>query len=153
MKLTFKQRVIALFTGQVVDKTSITQTAPDMQSTSPAMPTVQEKPTLSTQAVAIPTRQQITIAAYQHATQPHKKRKLAYETQAKQCRQNPQQWQQVALTPVHSTANALASKIRHGSNLAFKKPRGGHYEARTAPYMSEYLVEARFMPNNKENTK
>lgn len=152
MKLTFKQRIIALFTGKIdnlADKTDIA----DIVNT--AVDIADKKPTPSTPstAVEIPTRKQISIAAAQRAAQPHKKRKLAYEPHAKQCRQKPQQWQQVALTPVRSTACALASKIRHGSNLAFKKPRGGHYEARTAPYMDGYIVEARYMPNKKENKK
>lgn len=152
MKLTLKQRMIVLFTGKIdnlADKTDIA----DIVNT--AVDIADKKPTPSTPstAVEIPTRKQISIATSTRAPQPHKKRKLAYEPHAKQCRQKPQQWQQVALTPVRSTACALASKIRHGSNLAFKKPRGGHYEARTAPYMDGYLVEARYMPNKKENKK
>lgn len=75
-----------------------------------------------------------------------------YATLAKKCRKNPNQWTQIATAP-RSTAAPLASKIRHGGLAAFKKPRGGHYEARLTPCMSEYIVEAKFIPNKKETKK
>lgn len=52
------------------------------------------------------------------------------------------------------SARSLASRVRRGSVTAFRKPRGGHYEARLTPCMSEYVVEMRFIPNKrKEETK
>lgn len=147
MKLTFKQRIIVLFTGELPEPLMAVDTAALKLDTTKLRP--------DNTTVAIPERHHMANTATKSAPQPHKKRKLAYEMPAKKCRQKPQQWQQVAVTPVRSTANALASKIRHGNNLAFKSRRDGHYEARMAPYMSEYLVEARFIPKtkNKENKK
>lgn len=75
-----------------------------------------------------------------------------YAALAKQCRKTPNKWTQITIKP-HNTAAPLASKIRHGGLVAFKKPRGGHYEARLTPCMSENIVEAKFIPNKKENTK
>lgn len=75
-----------------------------------------------------------------------------YAALAKQCRKTPNKWVQITIKPLNSAA-PLASKIRHGGLVAFKKPRGGHYEARLTPCMSEYIVEAKFIPNKKENKK
>lgn len=76
----------------------------------------------------------------------------SYAALAKKCRKTPNQWTQIVTAP-RSTAAPLASKIRHGGLVAFRKPRGGHYDARLTPCMSEYIVEAKFIPNKKENTK
>lgn len=52
------------------------------------------------------------------------------------------------------SARVLASRVRRGGVAAFRKPRGGVYEARITPCMSEYVVEMRFIPNKrKEKTK
>lgn len=76
-----------------------------------------------------------------------------YVSLAKQCRKNPNKWIQITIKPCKS-ARPLASKIKHGSILAFRKPRGGHYDAHATEYMGEYIVEAKFIPNNKkEETK
>lgn len=139
MKLTLKQRIIALFTGELPK--------PLM-----AVDTTKLRP--DNTAVAIPERKTTPTVA---ASVEHKRRKprySKYSEQAKACRAHPERWQQVATTPVRSTANALVSKIRHGGLPAFHKPRGGHYEARASLCMGMRLVEARFMPNNKkEETK
>lgn len=129
MKLTLKQRIIALFTGKLpeplmaVDTTVFTRNTGVLRAYNP---TVDE-----------PARQR------SHDN---------YVALAKQCRKTPNVWIQIATVP-RSTAAPLASKIRHGGLVAFKKPRGGHYDARLTPCMSEYLVEAKFIPNKKENTK
>lgn len=129
MKLTFKQRIIALFTGKLpeplmaVDTTAFTRGVGVLRAYNP---TVDE-----------PARQR------SHDN---------YVTLSKQCRKTPNKWIQIATVP-RSTAAPLASKIRHGKLVAFRKPRGGHYDARLTPCMSEYLVEAKFIPNKKENTK
>lgn len=139
MKLTFKQRMIALFTGKIIDTVN----------TQAVKPT----PILPPKAVAIPERKCESAAA---ASVEHKRRKprySKYSEQAKACRAHPERWQQVATTPVRSTANALVSKIRHGGLPAFHKPRGGHYEARASLCMGMRLVEARFIPNNKNKEK
>lgn len=87
------------------------------------------------------------------ASQRTKRSHDNYVTLAKQCRKNPNSWTQIATVPL-TIAAPLASKIRHGKLVAFRKPRGGHYDARLTPCMSEYLVEARFIPNKKkEGTK
>lgn len=130
MKLTLKQRIIALFTGElpkpleVIDKTEFIR--------------------------VFPTALRIDPAAV--ASQRTKRSHDNYVTLAKQCRKTPNKWVQITTVP-RSTAAPLASKIRHGGLVAFKKPRGGHYDARLTPCMSEYLVEAKFVPNNKENKK
>lgn len=142
MKLTFKQRMIVLFTGKlpepldVINKTTFIKLFPTALRTYPA-------------AVAIPERKSAS-------TEPkrRKPRHSKYAEQAKACRTHPECWHQIATTPVRSTANALVSKIRHGGLPAFHKPRGGHYEARASLCMGMRLVEARFIPNNKKgNTK
>lgn len=134
MKLTFKQRIIALFTGKIADKVDTS--------------TVKPTPIMTPKAVVIPERKSAS-------TEPkrRKPRHSKYAEQAKACRTHPECWQQIATTPVRSTANALVSKIRHGGLPAFHKPRGGHYEARASLCMGMRLVEARFIPNKKENTK
>lgn len=130
MKLTLKQRIIALFTGElpkpleVIDKTEFIRVFPTALRIDP---------------VAV-------------ASQRTKRSHDNYVTLAKQCRKTPNKWVQITTVP-RSTAAPLASKIRHGGLVAFKKPRGGHYDARLTPCMSEYLVEAKFVPNNKENKK
>lgn len=140
MKLTFKQRLLALFTGKIADTVDTS--------------TVKPTPIMPPKAVVIPERKRATATAASTEPKRRKPRRCKYAEQAKACRAHPECWQQIATTPVRSTANALASKIRHGNNLAFKSRRDGHYEARMAPYMSEYLVEARFIPNEKKgNTK
>lgn len=146
MKLTLKQRVIALFTGElpepleVINKTTFIKLFPTALRIDP-------------DAVAIPERhrERATAASAEHKRR--KPRRSKYAEQAKACRQHPECWQQIATTPVRSTANALVSKIRHGGLPPFHKPRGGHYEARASLCMGMRLVEARFMPNNKENKK
>lgn len=138
MKLTLKQRIIALFTGKIADKVDTVDTS-----------TVKPTPIMTPKAVAIPERKSAS-------TEPkrRKPRHSKYAEQAKACRQHPECWQQIATTPVRSTANALVSKIRHGGLPPFHKPRGGHYEARASLCMGMRLVEARFIPNNKkEETK
>lgn len=146
MKLTFKQRLIALFTGElpkpltVIDKTEFIKVFPTALRLDPA-------------AVEISKRKYECATA---ASVEHKRRKPRYSKyaeQAKACRAHPECWQQVATTPVRSTANALVSKIRHGGLPAFHKPRGGHYEARASLCMGMRLVEARFIPNNKNKEK
>lgn len=135
MKLTLKQRIIALFTGKIADTVDTS--------------TVKPTPIMTPKAVVIPERKSAS-------TEPkrRKPRHSKYAEQAKACRTHPECWQQVATTPVRSTANALVSKIRHGGLPAFHKPRGGHYEARASLCMGMRLVEARFIPNKKkENTK
>lgn len=134
MKLTFKQRIIALFTGKIADKVDTS--------------TVKPTPIMTPKAVVIPERESAS-------TEPkrRKPRYSKYAEQAKACRAHPECWQQVATTPVRSTANALVSKIRHGGLPAFHKPRGGHYEARASLCMGMRLVEAKFIPNNKNKEK
>lgn len=130
MKLTLKQRIIALFTGElpepldVIDKTTFIK--------------------------LFPTALRIDPAAV--ASQRTKRSHDNYVTLAKKCRKNPNKWVQIVTVPP-TTAAPLASKIRHGGLVAFRKPRGGRYDARLTPCMSEYLVEAKFIPNKKENTK
>lgn len=143
MKLTLKQRIIALFTGRVVEKSA------DTVDTSTVKPTTQAPP----KAVVIPERKSASAAAAGAESKRRKPRHSKYAEQAKACRQHPECWQQIATTPVRSTANALASKIRHGGLPPFHKPRGGHYEARASLCMGMRLVEARFIPNKKENKK
>lgn len=76
-----------------------------------------------------------------------------YAELAKKSRQTPTKWIQIAVMPLNS-ARVLASRVKHGRLTVFKKPRGGHYEARLTPCMSEYVVEMRFIPNKrKEETK
>lgn len=65
-----------------------------------------------------------------------------YAELAKKSRQTPTEWVQIAVMPLGS-AHTLASRVR----------RGGVYEARITPCMSEYVVEMRFIPNKKENKK
>lgn len=131
MKLTLKQRIIALFTGklpeplEVIDKTEFIR--------------------------VFPTALRIDPAAL--ASQRTKRSHDNYVTLAKKCRKTPNNWIQITTVPL-TTAAPLASKIRHGKLVAFRKPRGGHYDARLTPCMSEYLVEAKFIPNKKkEETK
>lgn len=76
----------------------------------------------------------------------------SYAELAKKCRQTPNEWIQIAVMPLYS-ARALASKVKHNRLTAFRKPRGGVYEARITQYLSEYIVEMRFIPNKKENKK
>ncbi|PMC45505.1 hypothetical protein CJ214_00515 [Peptoniphilus lacrimalis] len=140
MKLTFKQRIIALFTGRVGEKSADTVDAS----------TVKPTPIMPPKAVVIPERKRATATAASTEPKRRKPRHSKYAEQAKACRMHPECWQQVATTPVRSTANALVSKIRHGGLPAFHKPRGGHYEARASLCMGMRLVEARFMPNNKK---
>lgn len=160
MKLTFKQRLKILFTGEMpepliaFDKNAFKLL--DAGVLRSYNPTVDEPaPYTPPQAVVIPERKAARSAA---ASVEHKRRKprySKYSEQAKACRAHPECWQQIATTPVRSTANALVSKIRHGGLPPFHKPRGGRYEARASLCMGMRLVEARFMPNNKnkENTK
>lgn len=157
MKLTLRQRLKILFTGEMpepliaVDKTIFKVNTGVLRSYDP---TVDEPaPYTPPQAAVIPERKAARSAAASVAHKRCKPRRSKYAEQAKACRMHPECWQQVATTPVRSTANALVSKIRHGGLVAFKKPRGGHYDARLTPCMSEYLVEAKFIPNKKENTK
>lgn len=75
-----------------------------------------------------------------------------YAELAKKSRQTPTEWIQIAVMPLGS-ACTLASRVRRGGVTAFRKPRGGHYEAHLIPCMSEYVVEMRFIPNKKENKK
>lgn len=143
MKLTLKQRIIALFTGRVVEKSAA---AVDTSTVKPA-------PQAPPKAVVIPERKTTPAVA---ASAEHKRRKprhSKYAEQAKACRQHPECWQQIATTSVRSTANALVSKIRHGGLPPFHRPRGGHYEARASLCMGMRLVEAKFIPNKKENKK
>lgn len=72
-----------------------------------------------------------------------------YVILAKKCRKNPNKWMQVTIKPCNS-ARPLASKIKNGHILAFGKPRGGRYDARATQYLDEYIVEAKFIPNNKK---
>lgn len=123
MKLTFKQRMIVLFTGKLPE------------------------PLIAVDATSFKLPDTPTVVS-QHIKRSHDD----YITLAKKCRKSPNVWTQIATVP-RSTAAPLASKIRHGGLAAFKKPRGGHYDARLTPCMSEYLVEAKFIPNKKENTK
>lgn len=145
MKLTFKQRIIALFTGKlpepldVINKATFIKLFPTALRVDPA--------------AVITERNSTTVAAASAEPKRRKPRRSKYAEQAKACRQHPECWQQIATTPVRSTANALVSKIRHGGLPPFHKPRGGHYEARASLCMGMRLVEARFMPNNKENKK
>lgn len=142
MKLTLKQRMIVLFTGKVTEESA------DTVDTS----TLKTAPAVTPKAVVIPERKTTRAAA----SVEHKRRKPRYSKyteQAKACRAHPECWQQIATTPVRSTANALVSKIRHGGLPAFHKPRGGHYEARASLCMGMRLVEAKFIPNKKENKK
>lgn len=130
MKLTLKQRIIVLFTGKLPEPLRVIDTTPLIKFDTTIL-----RPD--------------TAAVSQRTKHSHDN----YATLAKKCRKNPNQWTQIATAP-RSTAAPLASKIRHGGLAAFKKPRGGHYDARLTPCMSEYIVEARFIPNNKkENTK
>lgn len=128
MKLTLAQRFKILFTGKMPE---------------PLM-------AVDTNALAVGTTTLIpdTAVAYQRTKRSHD----SYVTLAKKCRKNTNSWTQITTAP-RSTAAPLASKIRHGGLVAFRKPRGGHYEARLTPCMSEYIVEAKFIPNKKENTK
>ena len=73
-----------------------------------------------------------------------------YVILAKKCRQTPNKWVQITIKPRNS-ARPLASKIKNGNILAFKKPRGGHYDAHAIQYLDEYIVEVRFIPNNKNS--
>lgn len=130
MKLTLRQRIKILFTGETpepliaVDKNIFT---PETLPLRPYDPVIDSPRT--------------------------KRSHDNYVTLAKKCRKTPNKWIQIATVPL-TTAAPLASKIRHGKLVAFRKPRGGHYDARLTPCMSEYLVEARFIPNNKkEETK
>lgn len=129
MKLTFKQRIIALFTGKLpeplmaVDTTAFTLRTGVLRAYTPAVDEIARQ-------------------------RSHDN----YITLAKKCRKNPNSWTQITTAP-RSTAAPIASKIRHGGLVAFRKPRGGRYDARLTPCMSEYLVEAKFIPNKKENTK
>lgn len=129
MKLTLKQRIIALFTGKLPE---------------PLMAVDTTAFTLGTGAL----RPYDPVIDSPRTKRSHDN----YVTLAKQCRKNPNVWIQIATVP-RSTAAPLASKIRHGGLVAFRKPRGGHYDARLTSCMSEYLVEAKFIPNKKENTK
>ena len=129
MKLTLKQRLKILFTGKmpepfmVVDATAFTRSTGVLRAYDPVI----DSP---------------------RTTLTHDD----YVALAKQCRKNPNKWIQITVKPRNS-ARPLASKIKHGSILAFRKPRGGHYDAHATEYMSEYIVEAKFIPNKKENTK
>ena len=129
MKLTFRQRIIALFTGKLPE------------------PLIAVNTTSFIKYDTTPLRPDTTVAS-QRTKRSHDN----YVTLAKKCRKNPNSWTQIATVPL-TTAAPLASKIRHGKLVAFRKPRGGHYDARLTPCMSEYLVEAKFIPNKKENTK
>lgn len=125
MKLTLAQRFKILFTGKMPE------------------------PLMAVKLLDTPTTlMPDTAIAYQRTTRTHD----GYAALAKKCRKNPNSWTQIATAP-RSTAAPLASKIRHGGLVAFRKPRGGHYEARLTPCISEYIVEAKFIPNKKENTK
>lgn len=129
MKLTLKQRLKILFTGEMpelliaVDKNIPTLDTPPLRLYDPVI----DSPRI-------------------------KRSHDNYATLAKKCRKTPNTWIQIATVP-RTTAAPLASKIRHGGLVAFRKPRGGHYDARLTPCMSEYIVEAKFIPNKKENTK
>lgn len=128
MKLTLRQRIKILFTGEMpeplIDKNIFTLETHPLRPYDPVIDSPRTK-------------------------RSHDN----YVTLAKQCRKNPNSWTQIATVPL-TTAAPLASKIRHGKLVAFRKPRGGHYDARLTPCMSEYLVEAKFIPNNKKgNTK
>lgn len=128
MKLTLKQRLKILFTGKLPE---------------PLM-------TVDTNALAVDTTTLIPDTA---VVSPRTKRSHdSYAALAKKCRKTPNQWTQIVTAP-RSTAAPLASKIRHGGLVAFRKPRGGHYDARLTPCMSECIVEAKFIPNKKENKK
>lgn len=72
-----------------------------------------------------------------------------YVILAKKCRQTPNKWVQITIKPRNS-ARPLASKIKNGNILAFKKPRGGRYDTHAIQYLDEYIVEAKFIPNNKK---
>lgn len=130
MKLTLKQRMIVLFTGELPESLmAVEKGTIKLLDTAPLIPD--------------------TTVASQRTRRSHDN----YVTLAKKCRKNPNSWTQIATVPL-TTAAPLASKIRHGKLVAFRKPRGGHYDARLTPCMSEYLVEAKFIPNNKKgNTK
>lgn len=130
MKLTLSQRLKILFTGKMPEPLMVVDTTAFMRNTGVLRaydPTVVSQRTARTHD--------------------------GYATLAKKCRKTPNAWIQIATVP-RTTAAPLASKIRHGGLVAFRKPRGGHYEARLTPCMSEYIVEAKFIPNNKkEETK
>lgn len=130
MKLTLKQRLKILFTGEMPeDLIAIKKGTIKLLDTAPLIPD--------------------TTVVSQRTKRSHDN----YAALAKKCRKNPNSWIQIATVP-RTTAAPLASKIRHGGLVAFRKPRGGHYEARLTPCMSEYIVEAKFIPNNKkEGTK
>lgn len=129
MKLTLRQRIKILFTGKMPEPLMAVDTnAFKLLDTNMLRPDTTE-------------------------VSPRTKRSHDnYVTLSKQCRKTPNKWIQITTVPL-TTAAPLASKIRHGGLVAFRKPRGGHYDARLTPCMSEYLVEAKFIPNNKENTK
>ena len=152
MKLTFKQRLKILFTGEMpeplvaIDKNIFKVNTGVLR---PYDPTIDEPaPQAPPKAVVIPERKSASVEPKRR-----KPRRCKYAEQAKACRQHPECWQQIATTSVRSTANALVSKIRHGGLPAFHKPRGGHYEARASLCMGMRLVEARFIPNNKNKEK
>lgn len=126
MKLTIKQRLKILFTGEmpepfmVVDTTAFTRNTGVLRAYDPVIDSPRTKLTHDD-----------------------------YVILAKQCRQTPNKWVQIAIKPRNS-ARPLASKIKNGHILAFKKPRGGHYDAHAIQYLDEYIVEAKFIPNNKK---
>ena len=129
MKLTLKQRFRILFTGEmpepfmVVDATAFTRSTGVLRPYDPVI----DSP---------------------RTTLTHDD----YVILAKKCRKTPNKWIQIAIKPCNS-ARTLASKIKHGNVLAFRKPRGGYYDAHATEYMDEYIVEAKFIPNKKEKTK
>lgn len=130
MKLTLKQRLKILFTGKMPEPLMVIDTTPLIKCD-----TTMLRPD--------------TAEVSQRTKRSHDN----YAALAKKCRKTPNSWIQIATVP-RTTAAPLASKIRHGGLVAFRKPRGGHYEARLTPCMSEYIVEAKFIPNNKkEGTK
>ena len=129
MKLTLAQRFKILFTGEMSEPFMVVDTTAFTRNTGVLRP---YDPVIDSPRI--------------------KRSHDNYATLAKKCRKNPNSWTQIATVP-RTTAAPLASKIRHGGLVAFRKPRGGHYDARLTPCMSEYIVEAKFIPNKKENTK
>lgn len=129
MKLTLKQRFRILFTGEMPEPFMVVDTTVFTRNTGVLRP---YDPVIDSPRI--------------------KRSHDNYAALAKKCRKTPNQWTQIVTAP-RSTAAPLASKIRHGGLVAFRKPRGGHYDARLTPCMSEYIVEAKFIPNKKENTK
>lgn len=128
MKLTFRQRLKILFTGEI-----------------PTEPTEPTPPTEPPEVVS-GTESAITTHRATHTTVTQ----AEYEAIARRCRSNKETWYFAKQCDTLEAAIRAKGNIEKGRITAFRKPRNGHWEARIIEQQGLYTIQVLFRRNQQE---